>query len=173
MNIIFLDVDGVLNSLEHLDKVYLETGESHSGYEYPFDPNCLKNLQNLVHLTNSKLVISSTWRINLKGILTLIRKLKEYNLDREIIGYTPILKSKVNRGEEISSFLSTLDYEPNFIILDDNSDMGELLPHLVKTNIRVGLTKKNVEEAVQKLNSPIIKRSKCKIKEEVKDEWER
>ena len=48
MNIIFLDVDGVLNSIDHAKKVYEETLRAHSGYEYPFDPECLERLQKLV-----------------------------------------------------------------------------------------------------------------------------
>ena len=62
MNLIFLDVDGVINSIKHLIEVYNETHKPHSGYSYPFDPNCLENLKRLVSETNSSLVISSTWR---------------------------------------------------------------------------------------------------------------
>lgn len=149
MNIIFLDVDGVLNSKNKLISVYNETGKPHSGYNYPFDEKCLENLRILVQLTNSKLVITSTWRMDDIGINTLLNILKVYNLDKEVIGYTPILGTK--RELEIKEFLASLDNEPNFIILDDDSDFNELLPYLIKTNIQTGLAIDNVENAIKKL----------------------
>lgn len=45
MNIIFLDVDGVLNSVNKLIETYKRTHKPHSGYSYPFDEVCLENLQ--------------------------------------------------------------------------------------------------------------------------------
>lgn len=149
MNIIFLDIDGVLNSHRKLEEVYNKTHKPHSGYQYPFDENSLKNLKRLVEETDSKLVITSVWRKDEEGRDTLINALKEYELDQYIIGYTPILNKR--RGIEIQAYLEQLDYIPNFIILDDNSDMEALINHLVKTNIKVGLTESNVEEAIIKL----------------------
>ena len=85
LNIIFLDVDGVLNSQRKLVEVYEKTNKPHSGYAYPFDERCLYNLKELVELTNSKIVISSTWRKEEEGRTTLLNKLKEYNLDDKVI----------------------------------------------------------------------------------------
>lgn len=149
MNIIFLDVDGVLNSHNKLISVYNKTRKPHSGYNYPFDEECLENLRILVQLTNSKLVITSTWRIDDVGITTLLNVLKIYNLDKEVIGYTPILGKK--RELEIKEFLSSFNKEINFIILDDDADFNELLPYLVKTNIQTGLSRGDVEMAIKKL----------------------
>ena len=47
MNIIFLDIDGVLNSHRKLKEVYEQTHKPHSGYNYPFDEICLENLKTL------------------------------------------------------------------------------------------------------------------------------
>ena len=149
MNIIFLDIDGVLNSHRKLKEVYERTHKPHSGYNYPFDEICLSNLKVLVELTNSKLVITSSWRKDKKGINKIIEALKEYELDQHIIGYTPILNKP--RGIEIQEYLNQLDYNPNFIILDDDTDMENLIDYLIKTNIKVGLTEENVEEAILKL----------------------
>ena len=104
MNIIFLDVDGVLNSTNKLIEVYNKTKKQHSGYSYPFDEKCLENLKTLVNKTNSKIVISSTWRKNEKGRRILLNALKEYELDKEIIGYTPILENE-KRYIEIKKYL--------------------------------------------------------------------
>ena len=149
MNIIFLDIDGVLNSHRKLKEVYELTHKSHSGYNYPFDELCLANLTKIVVQTNSKIVITSTWRKDKEGRQKIIEALKEYNIDQHIIGYTPILNQ--SRGNEIKAYLSTLDQTPNFIILDDDTDMEDLIDYLIKTNISDGLTKQNTEEAILKL----------------------
>ena len=149
MNIIFLDIDGVLNSHRKLIEVYNKTHKPHSGYNYPFDELCLENLKTLVEATNSKIVITSTWRKDKEGRDKLIQALKEYELDQHIIGYTPILNQP--RGIEIKEYLATLEHQPNFIILDDDTDMESLIDYLIKTNIQVGLTKENIEEAIIKL----------------------
>ena len=62
MNIVFLDIDGVLNSKRKLIEVYNQTRKPHSGSSYPFDERCLENLKYLIEETNSKIVITSTWR---------------------------------------------------------------------------------------------------------------
>jgi hypothetical protein len=103
MNIIFLDIDGVLNSRRKLIEVYKKTQRPHSGFNYPFDEKCLINLQTLVKLTNSKIVITSTWRKKQEGRETLLKALKDYSLDQEVVGYTPVLNS--TRGEEIKEYL--------------------------------------------------------------------
>ena len=144
MNIIFLDIDGVLNSIKNLIKVYEETNKAHSGYNYPFDKNCLINFKKLVEKTNSKIVITSTWRYEQEGIDRILKELKKNNLDNRVIGYTPILNTK--RENEIKDFLSKLNSQSNFIIIDDDSLFGELKEHLIKTNNMDGLT----EEIQQK-----------------------
>lgn len=163
MNIIFLDVDGVLNSINKLIEVYNKTKKPYSGYSYPFDEICLQNLQILVRETNSKLVITSTWRKDMEGRQTLLNALKDYELDKDVIGYTPILLGE-KRGTEIKKYLCNLEDRPNFIILDDDKDMEELLPFLIKTNVQTGLTYKNVQEAIIKLNKMGIRK---------KDDFER
>lgn len=97
--------------------------------------------------TEAKLVITSVCRKTEEGRGVLLNELKKYELDKYIIGYTPILNSV--SGKEIGSFLSDLNYEVKFVILDDNSDMGEFLAFLVKTDGKVGLTAENVKDAIE------------------------
>lgn len=155
MNIIFLDIDGVLNSHRKLKEVYDITHKPHSGYNYPFDEVCLINLKELVEKTNSKIVITSTWRKDKEGKQKIIEVLKEYELDKHLLGYTPILNS--SRGEEIKEYLDNFETTPNFIILDDDTDMEDLIEFLIKTNTQVGLTKENTEQAIIKLTKKRIK----------------
>ena len=62
MNIVFLDVDGVLNSENYLIYMYEKNKRPYHLYDMPFDPKCMENLKRLVKETKSKIVISSTWR---------------------------------------------------------------------------------------------------------------
>ena len=149
MNIIFLDVDGVLNSVKHLKEEYEKNRRPYSGFEYPFDSDCLNNLKYLVEETNSYLVITSTWRKFDIGKSILLNELKKYGLDKRVIGYTDILNTK--RGEEIKAYLSKLKDKVNFIILDDDSDFEELEEYLIKTNYKDGLTKDSIEDGIKKL----------------------
>lgn len=84
MNIIFLDVDHVLNSLNKLIEVYKKTGRPHSGYAYPFDEKCLRNLKLIVQETDAKIVITSTWRKDGLGRITLARVLKIQSLGFQV-----------------------------------------------------------------------------------------
>lgn len=149
MNIIFLDVDGVLNSIRKLKEEYYKNKRPYSGFEYPFDEVCLNNLKELVKKTDAYIVITSTWRMSDVGKNVLLQELKKYNLDDRVIGYTDILHSP--RGEEVKSFLSKLNKNINYVILDDDRDFDGLEEYLIKTDNRVGLAKENVKDAIKKL----------------------
>ncbi len=150
MNIIFLDVDGVLNSIRGLKETYFQTKRPYSGYDYPFDVRCMYNLKKIVDMTDSYLVITSTWRKDEIGKNILLEELKRYGLDERVIGYTDILHKK--RGEEIKAYLEKLGREVNYIILDDDSDFDELMNHLVKTNFQTGLNDESVEKSIKILS---------------------
>lgn len=153
MDIIFCDVDGVLNSITHLIEVYNLTGVPHSNYEYPFDEKCLNNLKLLVN-DNTRIVITSKWRKDDEGINRLTEELEKYNLNKYVIGYTPILDTQ--RGEEIKAFMEITNINiEHFVILDDDRDMCDLIPYLVKTNTKVGLTYEDVLLAKEVLRKDI------------------
>ena len=144
MNIIFLDVDGVLNSVEHLIEVYNKTGKPHHGINYPFDEKCLINLKRLVEETNSLIVITSTWRKYKDAKERLLEELKKYKLDKYVIGYTKNLGNKIL---EIKEYLKTLGENINFIILDDSNSFEDMIKYLVVTNAYYGLREQDIEQA--------------------------
>ena len=145
IRIIFLDVDGVLNSINHLIEVYNETHRPHSGFEYPFDEKCLNNLKIIVEETDAYLVITSTWRKNIKGRRKLLSKLKEYGLDKRVIGFTPIIGS---REEEIKEYLSGVNVEYQYVIVDDDIVLDDNFVHI---NTRSGITNDDTNEIIKKL----------------------
>merc|ERR1719482_1715796 len=61
------------------------------------------------------------------------------------------------RPGEIASWLrdnaDIVDF-PHWVAIDDIDMRDELDPHMVKTNKRIGLTQKDADHAIWKLNSP-------------------
>lgn len=141
--ILFLDIDGCLNrcgkSIKHFeeDKILL--------------------LKSIVEQTGCEIVLSSTWRKSADG-LKRVKKLLKNRLSKELFGVTPILDNLVNglwhampRGVEIAQWLAENPVD-SFVILDDDSDMGELSDKLVLTKSFVGLTPEIAQEAIDRLN---------------------
>lgn len=73
----------------------------------------------------------------------------EYKLEQYLLGYTPILHQK--RGIEIETFLKSLDYCPRFIILDDDSDMEDLMEYLIQVDSSIGLSQNDYNESIKRL----------------------
>lgn len=173
MKIIFLDIDGVLNSekwyQERFD-INLET--------YPiceFDPLTIEQLNLLTDKTNAKIVISSTWRIG-RTMDELKKLFKKVGIKGEIIGITPDLAFNdghgVDRGNEIKRWIDINckrwynkmfgedDSEKfnleSYVILDDNSDMLlEQKDNFVKTSWGDGLTALHTRKAITILNTTL------------------
>jgi hypothetical protein len=143
MKIIFLDIDGVIASLDHIRITSLLEEDNPDKYGYAFDPRCVKNLQYIIKQTNAKLIISSSWKSMGKEALLTMWKMRE--LPGEIIGTTPDLL-RGSRGMEIQVWIDTNDVT-KFVIIDDDIDMlDSQSPYFVKTNPIVGLT---VEDSIK------------------------
>ena len=141
MKVVFLDVDGVLNSVRDYYSVELTT-DSH-----------FILLKELIDRTGAKIVLSSSWRIGLSIRGELVQRLAEYGL--EIYDTTPVLYFEGRkRGDEIRAWLNEHKDVTNFVILDDESDMCEFTKtNLVKTNTNFGLKSIHIEKAVKILNA--------------------
>ncbi len=64
MKIIFLDIDGVLNSDEYFDKI---SNLDIQGIEQEIDIEKVKLLKEAINETGAKVVLSSSWRYTRKG----------------------------------------------------------------------------------------------------------
>lgn len=136
MKILFLDVDGVLNSYQ--SQTYL-----------PLSKPALKRLKTIVEETGCKIVLSSTWRKLESTKRRLSTRLAYRGL--YITSQTPVLKGF--RGEEIKQWLDNHSNISSYCILDDDADMyPEQFPFFVRTNPEVGLTDENVKEVIKILN---------------------
>ena len=136
VKVIFLDIDGVMNSMKDGFSFTIET-DSH-----------FHLLKKLVDATGAELVLSSTWRIG--DADTVEQRLNEFGM--HLIGCTPHHGiADVKRGEEIREWIETSPWEiEQFVILDDEADMCEYTDtNLVKTDMRIGLTEADVERAIE------------------------
>lgn len=144
MNIIFLDVDGVINSINHTMycKEVLKLKKINDT-NYPFDEEALMNLKYLVDITDAGIVITSTWRLLKKHYKVLMDKLKEYDLEIKVVGITPDLNK--NKKEEILSMINEYNID-NFIVLDD-ADID--IPFLIKVNRYTGLSRNDTKKGIK------------------------
>lgn len=142
IKVIFLDIDGVMNSC------FSKVSDKHESLE--FDKNCVDNLKRIIHKTDSKIVLSSTWRLG--ETLESIKKrvFSVYGLDTHLIDMTPFLGYDVTRGSEISRWLNSNKCE-SFVIIDDDNDMDGYVDNLVLTNAKYGLTKEDADKALDLL----------------------
>jgi len=141
MKVIFLDIDGVLNDESCWGGRPLATN---------FAKECVEVLNEIVEATDACVVVSSSRRI-LYDIDELIEELTSAGINGSIIGVTPSIKGC--RGDEIAVWLDNTDENVrSFVILDDDSDMGYLMDHLVQCDPSTGLTKSKAWEAIRMLN---------------------
>lgn len=148
VKLIFLDIDGVMNH-----RGYFVRSDKH--HLQAFCPRSVQNLKLILEATGAKIIVSSTWR----KLWPSTRKMKSelfrhYGLDRFIYGRTPVLDDVI-RGVEIQRFLDQYHWPvERFVILDDDDDMGDLLPHLVQTSFEGdgGITDEVRDRAIELLN---------------------
>lgn len=145
MKVLFLDVDGVLNSHQSIRASI--RGKIHHGEEpVAFCPIACSNLIEVIaRVPGLQIVVSSSWRIG-RTLEELRKDLGPSGIPSDrIIDMTPVLQRiDRERGDEIHRYLKDRKYKgfdpiTQFVIVDDNSDMGQLKEHLVQTDVRMGL----------------------------------
>jgi hypothetical protein len=150
MKVIFLDIDGVLNSETFAIWCYHNNSFIQEGGSNFINPKVVKLITDLCEEHDVKLVISSSWR--LYDLESTIDDFKRYRdlvpLIPYIVGVTPrVLDDRVwqKRGEEIEDYLNKHTEVENYCIIDDDSDMlEEQLSHFLRTNYHEGLTKNHI-----------------------------
>lgn len=150
IRIIFLDIDGVLNSRESITR----KKDTHGIYCDLPDMEHIKHLNKIIDDTDARVVISSCWRhshtvFGLATILYLCGMRPNVVLD-----VTPRVRLSRSRGEEISKWLEDTHYNiKGIVILDDDRDMNGLLHKLVKIEGQIGLTYEDAEKAIKIIRS--------------------
>lgn len=149
MNLIFLDVDGVLNSTKFAVKM-LEEENVRVYAEDMLDTHALRLLKLLVDKTEAQIILASSWRKIPESRRNLERQLQQFGM--YISDSTPDTGKK--RGDDISAWFNMIPgaKKCNYVILDDDSDMTVHIEHLVQTSFDVGLTRADVDRAIEILN---------------------
>ena len=164
MNIIFLDIDGVLNSTAYM-KRFCVCGDGY--FTDVVDPNIVKLFTEFLDKHEDiKLVITSSWRYDsvqetIKFFETTgLREINDY-----IVGVTPRLLYVCGRGDEIKWFINHInsdvigdfvndDFEiDHYVIVDDETFdiLDEQKQHLIHVDNNTGLTEDNIKEIENKL----------------------
>ncbi len=159
MKIIFLDIDGVLNSeewiMENHEKILAAQSSLIYRGETEINPSALDMIKTLVEKTDAKIVISSSWRILYnKDELNKIFRESGWN-NFELFDVTPHrLPGRTIRGDEVNAWLNSFGREKieKFICIDDDSDFYPD-QNLVKTSWKKGFQSQHLELALQLLNS--------------------
>ena len=140
MNVVFLDINGVLDTNENMDVI---------------DYGNLHRLKQLVDMFNAKVVISSSLKNSFyltghysKLLQGIVDVLLETGID--IVGITPQGSS---REEEIKMYIDNHPEISNYCILDDDYDMESLKEHLVKLPTQMndgqkGFTQEYLDKAI-------------------------
>ena len=163
--VIFLDIDGVLNT------------DDHSADDWtPINEQFVQNLAYIVKKTDAEIILTSSWRYKLasdsrlvsckmdENVKLLLDMLDKYNL--HISGITPLrFNGADGRPFEIRLWLSDKPDVKNYVILDDEDfwKWGHMATHFVKTadlcfddrgyaKEKCGLTLEYAKKAVEILN---------------------
>ena len=140
---LFLDVDGVLNSVSWYRA---EWNKDHVYPQGDFDPKCVEIVNRIVKETDCKVVVSSSWRaeINLQSIFD------KAGLKFKIHSITPF---GVHRGCEIRDWLASETEPYVYAILDDDRSMlAEQRKYFIKTNTVTGITDEDARHVINILN---------------------
>lgn len=156
MRVIFLDIDGVLNSMDwykRRTRVKSKTWDEYHAQE--FDPVALALIKRVISETGAKVVLSSTWRLSKEGV----KFIKGLGID--ILDVTPHLPRPTStsveyceRGKEIQAWIEKNiedrgEVVDRYVIIDDDTDMlPEQQEQFFNTDNRFGLTEPIAKEII-------------------------
>ena len=163
--IIFLDIDGVLNTRDWHCRMTKDTPRDEFGWL--FDPVAVANLARIIDETGADIVISSSWKFY--GVPKLRKMWEIRKLPGTILDITPNIVSDemlmhanldemklgVCRGNEIKEWLSKHKGEvSNYVIIDDFDDLlPEQEDYAVLTDSLIGITDFDAKKAILILNN--------------------
>lgn len=134
-HVIFLDVNGVLNSVKS---------------QIQLDQECFDVLKRLIDWFEADIVLSSTWRKHQDDFDEINAKLKEW-IGVEIAGTTGSNPRGI-KGQEILAFLAEHPEITDFFVIDDDSfDIEKFIRdrNFIHTNSAVGLTAEDIEKKMK------------------------
>ena len=163
--VIFLDIDGVLNS----ERWYRQSNKDVAKDKYgnAFDPEAVANLGKIITATGADIVISSSWKF--LGLSVMQDMWHDRELPGKVIDITPtVINDEMLQHadlEDIEALPKVKGYEvkewlrlhgknvSSYVIIDDTDDiLPEQQEHFVQTMPEVGLSECDAEVAIYILN---------------------
>jgi hypothetical protein len=149
MKVVFLDIDGVLNSQRTCIAFGGFPHETTGFHREMFDEVAVSLIRGIVNTAQAKIVLSSSWRIS--------NPFKDVgvNLRLPIIDATPSLTGP--RGAEIAVWLAAHPEVEQYAIVDDDDDMLDgQLSRFVHTSGMDGFTWQNASQLAELLGISIF-----------------
>lgn len=156
-NVIFLDIDGVLNNID--SKTMWAAGNPAT---YGLDDHNVNNLLKLIKAVNAKVVLITGWRkfpedfvwsihgVGFNSPLKRVKTLLEDNgIDYDIASHSP----HASKGDDVSDWLER-NHCDLFAIIDDENRQGltGFGEFFFRTDSNVGLTEENVNHIIKHFN---------------------
>lgn len=158
MKVVFLDIDGVLNSTR--------TCVACGGYPFDFTPEAMDQfdhvalglIRGIVSVADASVVLSSSWRLT-----------HDWNdvakaLALPIMGRTPSLCGP--RGAEIAAWLADHPEVEAYAIVDDSADMlPEQMAHFVRTDMHEGFMWRDAVKLAGLMGVNPYDAAKCRVRQ--------
>jgi hypothetical protein len=150
--LIFLDIDGVLNTHEQN-----RAGSSGLARCHPVDRQCVSHLAHIIDETGASCVLTSSWRYRItndSGLEAFEFMLRTHGFpESALIGYTCRDEEISMRGRQIRAWIERENLIAPYVVIDDLDPSQEFMGFhpLVTTNCHVGLTREDAEEAIRLL----------------------
>jgi hypothetical protein len=158
MKVIFLDIDGVLNSQE-----FLQNNKSES-----IDRRNVSVLKNVINKTGAVIVMSSAWRLWFDDIMMPIEGYSQHlydifsEFDIKIFAKTPDFSTEEIRAKktfsrvkakEILAWLNENQSFDKYVVVDDLDLINEEInAHLVRINGQVGITEEDAMRVIDMIS---------------------
>lgn len=153
LRVLFLDIDGVLNSSNYFRREAGEVdGRGLEAYEgAQIDPFAIERLNRVIDATCAEVVISSAWRLG-GSLGSIQRVLRARGFKHRVFCKTPVLLEGL-RNNEIQKWLDDNQPVERFAIVDDLFVAGiGFAPQFVLTDYEDGLTDAHADRLIQILN---------------------
>lgn len=143
MKVLFLDIDGVLNSAKVLEE---------KGRHDAIDHDMVEQINRVTTTTGCSIVISSSWRW-LWSLGELKAILRQHGLHDVVIGATQTKPRLERRDEEILAWLAQHPEVKQFAVVDDDSfDLTAVADRLVHTSFITGTLPEHADRLIELLS---------------------
>lgn len=167
-SIIFLEIDGVINTQYGLDASMRTRGETHDSEERAyFCKDATDNITKLLQHYSAEIVLIN-WKKVFKNVTEANKFFKSRGLDWSIIGFTPVLTNS-DRGNEILKWMEKNGTPENYLIINSDGGIGEYFSdQLIEVNSLSGFADRKLYRKAMN----ILKRPATEIALPIKEEKE-